>query len=82
MKAASHLWNLTFDIYNMKEVDKAGGPEEIAESRKISPVCPAKDLRVLSHLRKRLISYDTVGFLFGLVVVPCFVLIKITSWLK
>lgn len=39
MKAASHLWNLTFDIYNMKEVDKAGGPEEIAESRKISPVC-------------------------------------------
>lgn len=38
VKAASHLWNLTFDIYNMKEVDKAGGPEEIAESRK-SPLC-------------------------------------------
>ena len=37
-KVASHLWNLTFDIYNMKEVDKAGGLEEIAESRK-SPLC-------------------------------------------
>ena len=54
--------------------------------RKISPVGPAKDLSVpSSHLRKRLISYDSVGFLFGLVVVPClfvFFLIKITSWLK
>ena len=39
--------------------------------RKISPVGPAKDLSVPSHLRKRLISYDSVGFLFGLVVVPC-----------
>lgn len=37
-KVASHLWNLTFDIYNMKEVDKAGGLEETAESRK-SPLC-------------------------------------------
>ena len=37
-KVTSHLWNITFDIYNMKEVDKAGGPEEIAESRK-SPLC-------------------------------------------
>lgn len=39
--------------------------------RKISPVGPAKDLSVLSHLRKRIISYYSVGFLFGLVVVPC-----------
>ena len=39
--------------------------------RKISPVGPAKDLSVPSHLRKWLISYDSVGFLFGLVVFPC-----------
>lgn len=53
MKAASHLWNLTFDIYNMKEVDKAGGPEEIAESRKISRVSNGDGTRIFSGIFAR-----------------------------